>query len=153
MTVQEFAKKVGRSEATVIGWFVNGFIPGATRSADGVITIPQNAMEPYVEAKAKGGLAAYRSILRGCIKGKAVFPALYHMSEEVFRTYVDQWIALGYVIRKEIDGVTYYYPGVKCMEINDYTKTGLERGLSRAVAALKPSLETADLLRKMNKSA
>ncbi|MBQ3724147.1 MAG: hypothetical protein II904_01360 [Oscillospiraceae bacterium] len=141
MTVEEFAKKYKKHKRTVINWVEKGWIPGTITTPTGEVVIPEFAMEPYTSARARSGIKVYSSIIRGCMAGKAVCPELFRMPAQLFQKYIGKLVELEYVIEATIDDVTYYLPGVKCLEINDLTQSDIERVIRRALKTIEPVVE------------
>lgn len=145
MTVEQFLEKYERYNVTrrrLEGWLKKGFIPGA-RTENGIWYIPAGAQVPYTRARAKGGIALYKSIVRACAGGYGVCPALYGESPERFRIYVNQLIQAGYLIPHTIEGIDYYAPSLKCLEAGDLTDRELTAMLKKGVEILSPAIEAA----------
>lgn len=110
MTEQAFCERYSVSRRKLKTWLKKGWIPGARPQEDGACYIPNAAIPPYACARARGGVNLYRSIIAGCVKGRAVFPELYHMPPEHFWVYIDELKKAGLIRVETVEGVRYCYP-------------------------------------------
>lgn len=133
MNVKEFMESYGlKNGKTVLGWLEGGLVPGAQKK-DGEWDIPSLAMPPYTKCRAKTATAIYVSIIEACNSNRSVCAKLYHISDEIFRVYIENLEKEELITVREENGAAFYFATPKSMEyVND------RKGLERLIKKLSP---------------
>lgn len=117
MTIDDFMQRFGiTNKRKVETWIENGYIPGAIANDEGEVAIPEEALPPYTEARAKKKDSIFASILKGILSRKQVLPALYRMSDTEFKQYVNELERQDLITIKIVSDIEYYYPTLKAEE-------------------------------------
>ena len=111
LSVEEFAKKVGVSEDTVLKWIKKELIPGTVPDEEtGKMLIPNSARRPYFPRCMKKAAAdtIRASIINACIKRRHVSEKTYNMNKGEFEKIIENLEKADLITRRVEDGITYY---------------------------------------------
>lgn len=130
MTVKEAAKRIKKSEKTVLKWCKEGLLRGAVPGeSEDEFVIPEGFKEPYTERGKVSGDGIYRSIVKGVLKGADVFPKLYFMTEAEFSGYIKELTELGVIAAytEPESGITYYRRTLKSEDFSKFSKNKIKK--------------------------
>ena len=117
MTVDVFLQRFGiTNKRKVLDWIDKDYIPGTYTNDKGEYIIPDEALPPYTEARAKKRGSIFASLLKGILARKQVLPVLYKMSDTEFRQYIYELERQNLITIHVVRGIEYYYPTIKAEE-------------------------------------
>ena len=110
LTMQEFMKKVGVTKKKyILDWIEKELIPGVQKNDDTYL-FPDSARRPY-RSRCKTNCSAKTirgAIVNACLARQHILPSTFCLSEGEFQSYIDDLIKVGFIVRREEDGICYY---------------------------------------------
>lgn len=139
LTIEEFANNNDVKRKTVIKWIEQEYIPGANIENN---YIPNRALPPYSEARARTSKAIYKSILDAVRKRRYVLPKLYNITQEEFDVYIEQLEKEGLIEVKVFDNIEYYYATYKLIHSDEEDLKKTIRNILRIAVTAIPTIST-----------